>query len=56
MKLSSKMLNSDDSLQMGESMWMFKSPSSSRRGERDDASVRSSVKSERKEGFGFGGR
>ena len=55
-KLSSKILNSDESLHVGESMWMFKSPSSSRRGERDEASVRSSVKSERKEGFGLGGR
>lgn len=47
MKLSSKLENSDDSLQVGESIWMFKSPSRSRREERDEASVRSSVKSER---------
>lgn len=55
-KLSSKMVNSDDSLQVGESIWMFKSLSSSRHEERDEASVRCSVKSERKEGFGLGGQ
>ena len=55
MKLSSKMVNSDESLQVGESMWMFNHRVAVDV-ERDEASVRSSVKSERKEGFGLGGR
>ena len=55
-KFSNKVVNSNESLQVGESMWILKSPSNSRRGERVDASVRSSVRSERNEGLGLGGR
>lgn len=55
-KFSNKVVNSNESLQVGESMWILKSPSNSRRGERVDANVRSSVKSERNEGLGLGGR
>lgn len=54
-KLSSKMVSSDESLEVGESMWILMSPSNSKRGERVNANVMSSVKSERKEGLGLGG-
>ena len=55
-KLSRREENSEASLQVGESMWMLRSPRSNIRGERDEAMVRSSVRSERKEGCGLGGR
>lgn len=49
------MVSSDESLEVGESMWILMSPSNSKRGERVNANVMSSVKSERKEGLGLGG-
>lgn len=43
-------------LQSGEFTWILKSPSRSKRGETEQASVRSSDSSERKEALGSGGR
>ena len=55
-KQSRRERKSDVSGAFGQSTWMLKSPESRRREEREDAMVRRSDMSVRKEGWGFGGR
>lgn len=55
LKLSSRAEKSEACLQVGESMWMLKSPTRSRGSGEDEARIRSSDRSEMKDEFGLGG-
>ena len=55
-KQSRRERKSDVIVALGWSTWMFRSPASRRREDREDVIVRSSDSSERKDECGFGGR